>query len=285
VTVKKQAKKMPKETEAIQRVKALRAMLGKTQGEFAKKVGVAQGVVSAWERSEYEPSPESYVKLAQLARYPESLWFLERAGLSMETMVNIANRVLEERISKAVPDEIIHVPSITASEPSLILPTKFVGSSLALKYLKIEPDLAGPILMAGDIVVIDTSNTDLQSLFGKVVLARFAPRASRLTASWTDSWPEGLNVGQIALTEYGPDKFGLTYVIHFLPMTEGESQWLGFYQYRLAPSELAFAGTPKNMAQARKEAARLAPEKIRINEGCEIVGRMILWRSMAEEKK
>jgi transcriptional regulator with XRE-family HTH domain len=76
---------MPKDSTPAEKISSLRSALGMNQEEFAEALEVAQGVVSAWERGEYKPSPESYVKLANLAAKrvlpDETLWFLERTGI------------------------------------------------------------------------------------------------------------------------------------------------------------------------------------------------------------
>lgn len=133
----------------------------------------------------------------------------------------------------------------------------------------------GTGLAKGDVVVIDTYSTQVQALLGKVVLVRFHAKLNRgLIGDFKRSWPyDGLHIGQLTLNSCG-DQFGLDYVLSLASINAGDSLQLSFYEYRLAPEQLE-GGEPKWKKEIGEEAARLAPEKIKVPEGCEIVGRVI----------
>lgn len=69
-------------------IKELRVLLGDTQQKFAKRMRVAQGVVSAWERGEYAPSGVNLLRLANLAANAKAesvaMAFLDASGLKEE---------------------------------------------------------------------------------------------------------------------------------------------------------------------------------------------------------
>jgi transcriptional regulator with XRE-family HTH domain len=58
---------MPKDSTAAVKIGLVRSALAMTQEAFAKQLEVGQSLVSAWERGEYAPSAENYMKLGNLA--------------------------------------------------------------------------------------------------------------------------------------------------------------------------------------------------------------------------
>jgi hypothetical protein len=65
------------------RVRALRKSLDLKQVEFAVRFSVTQAAVSRWESGTKEPSPENYIRMANMAAKPACLWFLEKAGVDV----------------------------------------------------------------------------------------------------------------------------------------------------------------------------------------------------------
>src|ERR1700674_1794820 len=84
---------MPKEPTPPEKIKSLRDTLGMNQEAFAKELEVDQGVVSRWERGEYAPSVESYVKLMKLAAKhnlnSEVVWFAAEASINLSEMASV----------------------------------------------------------------------------------------------------------------------------------------------------------------------------------------------------
>lgn len=92
---------MPRDSTAATKIGSLRSTLGMVQEAFADEVGVAQGVVSAWERGEYAPSAENYVELTRLAEehelYSQALWFLEQSGIGRTELLAIVKETHSRR--------------------------------------------------------------------------------------------------------------------------------------------------------------------------------------------
>jgi len=65
------------------RVRALRKSLDLKQVEFAARFSVTQAAVSRWENGTKEPSPENYIRMANMAAKPACFWFLEKAGVDV----------------------------------------------------------------------------------------------------------------------------------------------------------------------------------------------------------
>ena len=79
------------------RVRALRKSLDLKQVEFAARFSVTQAAVSRWESGTKEPSPENYIRMANMAAKPACLWFLEKAGVDVPRLRNL---ILNEKEGK-----------------------------------------------------------------------------------------------------------------------------------------------------------------------------------------
>ena len=69
--------------EWANRIVALRKQLGLLQTQFAERLQVTQAAVSRWESGDSEPSPENYIRMANLADEMNCLWFLEHVGVDV----------------------------------------------------------------------------------------------------------------------------------------------------------------------------------------------------------
>jgi transcriptional regulator with XRE-family HTH domain len=76
--------------EWADRVTAVRKQLGLLQTQFAERLQVTQAAVSQWESGASEPSPESYIRIANLSDDANCLWFLEHVGLDLSRMDRLA---------------------------------------------------------------------------------------------------------------------------------------------------------------------------------------------------
>lgn len=92
---------MPKDSMPEEEIKSLRSALGMVQEEFAKELEVTQGVVSDWERGEYDPTAENYVNLAKLAArnalHLVAIRFLEHAGVGDDLLAAVSHLAKESR--------------------------------------------------------------------------------------------------------------------------------------------------------------------------------------------
>ena len=78
-------------------VRALRKSLDLKQVEFAARFFVTQAAVSHWESGTKEPSPENYIRMANMAAKPACLWFLEKAGVDVPRLRSL---ILNEKEGK-----------------------------------------------------------------------------------------------------------------------------------------------------------------------------------------
>ena len=89
---------MPAEKESVsRRLKDIREkVMGLNQAQFAKLAGVSQAFVSAWENAKDRavPSSDAYLRLANEAPYPDSLWLREQAGENMKRLTSDIHRFL-----------------------------------------------------------------------------------------------------------------------------------------------------------------------------------------------
>ena len=64
--------------------------LGLLQTQFAERLRVTQAAVSRWESGDSEPSPENYIRMANLADDTNCLWFWEQAGVDVYRIKRLA---------------------------------------------------------------------------------------------------------------------------------------------------------------------------------------------------
>lgn len=266
---------LAKRSEYPGMIKALRTRLNKTQEQFAEILGVKQPTISAWERESGEdaPSAEMYLRLAALAPYPELLGFWELAGVKAQAIFTVAGHLLKERGTPPGPGETVRIPPMPGKTGELlILPTELIDTPLSTYYLIVDDRLATDIFTPGDVLLVDTSASgeNLGPLWNKTVLIEFPPRSAR-KGDLDAAWPEGLVVGRLHLSQY--DHHG------FIWSAMVGDELVGMYQHDFAPNPRDPLGLPMDIAQTSREAARLAPEKIRLHLGCRLVGRMVAWFS------
>jgi len=82
---------MAKRSEFAEHIKILRVKQGMDQAELAKRLGMAQTAVSAWETGQNTPSAEALVKMGNLASYPDCLFFYEQAGMDLKRITAVGD--------------------------------------------------------------------------------------------------------------------------------------------------------------------------------------------------
>lgn len=111
---------MPETRSLGDRISNLRTARNETQAEFAASFEVTQPMVSAWEGGRNTPSPAAYIRLGNRAPYPDNVWFWERAGISMDAMLPVAETIINGRIADAgtlqTQGSVVLVPPFTQGE-------------------------------------------------------------------------------------------------------------------------------------------------------------------------
>jgi transcriptional regulator with XRE-family HTH domain len=232
---------MGKQTEVSDRISALRSKRGETQAQFAEAVGVKQQAVSDWESTtnDVAPSCESYVRLGNIAPYPDCLWFWSQVGLDRDAMQLAAGKLLKE--SGQLPEaDIIAVPRLIGSRKTdpaakpISIDADRVPIPGAVGYWTVEStaydpihhqaagspeerrpthDEGGgypPIHIPGTVVILDTSSNDaadLQPFWDRAVLLQATREGHKMGAAGEAAFP-GLRIGKLCCATVPPPVVG-----------------------------------------------------------------------------
>jgi phage repressor protein C with HTH and peptisase S24 domain len=189
--------------EWAKRIEALRRRMKISQGELARKMHCSAMTVSRWERGLLAPSADHYIGLGKLAGKAECWHFWELAGLMMADIY----RALPEKTAEKLPagsveyagagirkretgEETITIPlrnAVAATHGSkggdrrfaldripsvrmMAAPAAWCPNPKYTSMLRIRGNSMEPLLHDGDIVAVDSFQTDPDSLDGKVVV-------------------------------------------------------------------------------------------------------------------
>ncbi|MBZ5509948.1 MAG: helix-turn-helix domain-containing protein [Acidobacteriia bacterium] len=298
---------------------ALRQAMGKetTQEDFAEAFDVTQPVVSSWEKGRATPTPETYMRMGNLAARSAmreySMWFWEQAGQDIETVESVVEERLKARGLPAMPGEMIELPLLSIDEaergPQAKLESGQVFRFSAARVvnrastvaLRVDRDAEGIVFAPGDIVVVDRSSTKLQSLWNKVVLVHLDP--SVLPASLgVGEWHWGPCMGLLKFSELPWDRFLWGAALGPLGSFKHEPVVIGYKHSQARKQffqdsvqwkwrrirrekgleELPAADDPEPNEEGLYEREReRVRENIKPTDGCTVIGRMIAWFSAA----
>jgi transcriptional regulator with XRE-family HTH domain len=282
---------MKKNPSIGERILSLRADM--SQAKFGELLGMEQATVSAWEVGKTAPSPEAYMKLGNLAPYPDNLWYWEQAGMSKQAMLSVAEKILKERNMPATKGEILQLPSIRRStqgkeEEVGTHPERASGilNPLSTKHYILETPQQIRGLETNKIeAILDVSNVGPQLFlpyWNKAVLIsleNLPEQRSDFTIHW--GWQPGLYMGKVRLDEQGN---GLFYA-NLRPFTgavlaerSNVRIWtpLGFWDAQNAPDAPELRPPGASYFDPKKTRKR-AGDELRPHPGCTILGRVIKW--------
>jgi phage repressor protein C with HTH and peptisase S24 domain len=188
--------------EWAKRIESLRRKMKISQGDLAKKLHCSAMTISRWERGLLAPSADHYIALGKIAGKSDCWFFWELAGLMMADIY----RALPEKVAEKLPASQIEQASAgirkrEAGEETVSIPlrnavagthgqkgdrrlsldriptARMMGAPAAWcpnpKYtsmLRVRGNSMEPLLHDGDIVAVDSFQTDTESLDGKVVV-------------------------------------------------------------------------------------------------------------------
>ncbi len=187
-------------------ITALRERLGINQAELARRMECSAMTVSRWERGLLQPSAEHFIQLGNLGNKTESWLFWEKAGIQASKMVESLSGSAKTRRWRDVPalegasagakavahekTEIVPLPLLKAvagthgvsgdrrSSLRSIPATRLVGAPTAwcpnpsyTSLLRVKGHSMEPLIRNGDILAIDSFQTDRGDLYGKIVIA------------------------------------------------------------------------------------------------------------------
>jgi len=190
------------------KIKAFRDGLNLSQFEFAKRIGTSAMAVSRWERGIQKVPANIYIKLGNLAGDPLCWYFWGLTGLRTEDVMRVLPavrlRLRENRVAKVLVVRAGHRKKVPAPRETDFVAIPFlpvhagtpgVGGDLAADLEQVRPDSMwaapihwcpnpnatvcfqvkgnsmAPVILDGNIIAVDTSETDHEKLIGKVVVA------------------------------------------------------------------------------------------------------------------
>jgi transcriptional regulator with XRE-family HTH domain len=292
-------------TEFSSRIKKLLKERKETQGQLSKHLGVAQRTVSAWVRGEDVPSPQNLYILGQYASGSDRDWFLLKAEQHDPAVLVAAEEVMKQRRVALSEGEMIRVRYVQKTaegfepRPELLpLPSGFVANPAATVCLLIDQNTRTEMFSPGECLILDTSETtapDLRPFWDEIVLVDIdANHGRKIDPEFTwGGWPDGLSMGRLRWKELEwPLKLPFKLKAYPLnrwfatlgPFDDRDIKWKpnnleykGFYVGYWRPVPPNRWGSMEEAEAFHAEAARQAPSKIRLEDACRIVGRVIGW--------
>ncbi len=188
-------------------IQELRANLNLNQEEFGSRAGFSAMAVSRWERGAQEPPSHGFIALGNLAHDDSCWYFWGRAGLRRENILRVLP-TLESRTStsklqnfeivtagarpaKQLPmTHLVALPllKVVAGSPKekgddltvlneavaeniLAAPKDWCPNPAYTSCLQVRGNSMAPLIRHGDLVAVDTSQIDMNTLDGKIVIA------------------------------------------------------------------------------------------------------------------
>ena len=197
---------IPLKPEWATSVSELRRRLNLSQTDFGQRLHSSAMGVSRWERGNQEPSAGSYIDLGNLAGAPLCWYFWGRAGLRTEDLMRVLPRLgrrfsrppaMDFRIAhagsggkKLSTPQLITIPLLKVAVAShggrgdnspllhdapvervIAAPKEWCPNPDSTTCLRVQGNSMIPLIYDGYILAVDSSQTDLSELNGKVVVA------------------------------------------------------------------------------------------------------------------
>jgi SOS-response transcriptional repressor LexA len=188
-------------------VRALRVSLNLNQEDFGSRLGFSAMAVSRWERGAQEPPSHAYIGLGNLAHDSACWYFWERAGLRSEHVLRVLPTLERNtRFSKLQNFEIVsagtgpkqhrdkiqlvalpllkvvaashgekgddlHLLSDAPIENMMAAPKDWCPNPAYTSCLRVRGNSMAPMIQDGFVVAVDSSQIDMNTLDGKIVIA------------------------------------------------------------------------------------------------------------------
>jgi DNA-binding XRE family transcriptional regulator len=190
------------------RISKLRQRLGLSQAALGAKLRYSPIAVSRWERGAKEPPAHCWIQLGNIAGGPDCWWFWSRAGLKASDVLQVLPRArgaLKARQPKlqivvagggkkagkvannaklvAIPVLPIHAAtrgekgdhhmdfSLISADLMVAAPQIWCPHPDDTTCLRVKGSSMSPSVNDGDIIAVDTSETDSSKLNGKIVVS------------------------------------------------------------------------------------------------------------------
>lgn len=198
-------KSKPKLPEWAVQITDLRERIKINQAELARRMECSAMTVSRWERGLLQPSAEHFIQLGNLGNKKEAWYFWEKAGIQASKMAQALAGTASHRrwrdipaleavsagAKELLPDKgnVVPIPLLKAVAGTHGVPgdrrslrtisaTQLVGAPAPwcpnpsyTSLLQVRGRSMEPLIRNGDIVAIDSFQTDRRELYGKVVVA------------------------------------------------------------------------------------------------------------------
>ena len=189
------------------RITALRERLKINQAELARKLECSAMTVSRWERGLLAPSAEYFIQLGNLGNKNEAWFFWERAGIQPARVADALEATIKNRRALTAPtldrahagakaetdqeqlSRLVALPLLKAtvgthgqagdkkSSLSYIPATQSIGAPANwcpnpryTSLLKVRGRSMEPLIRDGDVVAVDSFQTEKKDLYGKIVI-------------------------------------------------------------------------------------------------------------------
>jgi phage repressor protein C with HTH and peptisase S24 domain len=203
--MKRKSKRIPLPEWALQ-ITSLRERMGMNQAELARRIECSAMTISRWERGLLQPSAEHFIQLGNLGDKTEAWFFWEMAGIQPAKMAEALSASLRSkrevevqdtkktRASAVLPKEsipgVVRVPILKAgigshgvagdrrsslrtipTSEALAAPAGWCPNPAYTSLLRVKGRSMEPLIRNGDILAIDSFQTDRRELHGNIVVA------------------------------------------------------------------------------------------------------------------
>jgi len=192
--------------EWAQHITALRDRIGINQAELARRMDCSAMTISRWERGLLQPSAEHFIQLGNLGNRNEAWFFWEMGGIQPAKVVdaldssrskktvevprpaNHQNRSSAGQIESS--SKLSAIPVIKAvvgtqgapgerrsslrgatSNSSLGFPASWCPNPTYTSLLRVKGHAMEPLIRQGDLLAVDSFQTDRGQLYGQVIVA------------------------------------------------------------------------------------------------------------------
>lgn len=168
------------------KVASLLSATGLNQAQLADEIGVAPSLISLVAKGEREPSVELLVQLGKVAMQrglkTEALWFWKRAGIDSAVLDAALDLRMREKTADA--SEFTFIEALDPEDKETIpFPSRVLKTTSLARFLRVEApgepfkighqDFGGEVrkYKAGDILIVDTRQTDLREIEDGAIVA------------------------------------------------------------------------------------------------------------------
>ncbi len=186
-------------------ITALREHLKINQAELARRMECSAMTISRWERGLLQPSAEHFIQLGNLGDKSEAWFFWEKAGIQPAKMVNALSGSSRKKRTDAPRLELVRsgaadgagqklpqvigVPLLkgvvgahdadgdhrslrTMPVVELVgIPASWCPNPAYTSLLRVKGHSMEPLIRQGDVVAVDSFQTERAQLYGKIVIA------------------------------------------------------------------------------------------------------------------